>query len=68
MKNLMHCKFDYKQGRTTLLLCMAPSFAKLQGVLIYSYGGVNCLNSVPYYCHKSYEFNLADSNIRLKLH
>ena len=36
-----------------MLLCMAPSFAVLPGVLMYVFihGGVNCLNSVPYRCY-----------------
>ena len=44
----MQCKFAHNQGRTILcavcmLLCVALSFAALPGVLIYSYGGINCL-------------------------
>ena len=34
-----------------MLLCAVPSFAVLPGVLIYSYGGINCLNSVPNRCY-----------------
>ena len=37
-----------------MLLCVVSSSAVLPGVpysYVYSYGGVNCLNSVPYRCY-----------------
>ena len=54
----MHCRFTPNQGRTTLCcLCVASSFAVLPGVLICSYEGVNCLNSVPF-IHSQFFINL----------
>ena len=51
----MYCGFDpNRDGElydVCMLLCVTPSFATLSEYS-YSYGGVNCVHSIPYHCFR----------------